>query len=95
MLIEYFRSSIAFHVAVLNFAATNLHVQWLHKLYFFVLPDNIIREGGGALNSGSYETGQRILTVQSQNITCREFLTNFHHFVGNITSCYCSCIETV
>jgi hypothetical protein len=79
MLIEYFRSSIAFHVAVLNFAETTLHVQWLHKLHFRVPPDNKI--GEGALNPGSYETGQRILTLQSQNITSREFLTNFHNFI--------------
>jgi hypothetical protein len=46
-LIEYFLSSIAFHVAVLNFAATTLHVQWLHKLHFLVPPDNIIEEGEG------------------------------------------------
>jgi hypothetical protein len=36
------------------------------------------------LNPGSYETGQRILIVQSQNVTFREFLTNFHHFVRTL-----------
>jgi hypothetical protein len=44
MLIEYFHSSIALHVAVLNFAETTLNVQWLHKLHFHVPPDNKIRE---------------------------------------------------
>jgi len=44
MLIGYFHSSIALHVAVLNFAETTLNVHWLHKLHFHVPPDNKIRE---------------------------------------------------
>lgn len=36
--------STALHGAVLNFACTNLRVQWLHKLQFHVPPDNRVRK---------------------------------------------------